>query len=692
MSNKRSSITKRAIFRHLLITRRAIFRRLLQKYLLCLLLSIVFSPVLLACFQYSQSKSFHAECAIVAACQVTDSNIGRFRIAFASWIEVVDVDEIIVVDWSSSVDLAKEVGQLSTGSEKSVILHKLHTRTGLDWRLTSAYNHAFDLVKSKYVFKVDCDTFLHPDVYSVNRLKNLTLRVASWKSATDENGLHLNGVFLTKTASLRAVAGFDERFELYGWDDSDLYERISKKSNLFGGDPRTADFVREHHGSQLLSHLKHARRRPASLEEFGICWNRYLIEQGSRHPWHAHMKSSCASLFRIDHGVLQLSECTLYNLPTPFNVEASANSQKCLESMQKCVEQTSPDFIPVHLCFSDRKIDARDTFRSVDFTSAYSIEDQSTLSSRVEVITASGLRILALEVTHDIGNRIRALASVAAIAKRFHLVLVLVWKLDINNVHAKISDLFSYWPASITTSADLLEILERDGHDVLVYNFLLKTADVKLPLTHHTYVKPSFIVGSVPAVKETEMDSMLNSMQVNHAVQDIVNEHVGHLGSTPILGAHIQTADISKELSTSDEGAAAMDEYVVYRKHCRASHFVARIRNELKDMDSNSVIYVASDSRDAIGILIKEFGYEKVIHTNPSLSSACMGDTTTKVWCLQVALAESEILSRSERLVLSTWSSATDIVARRSSAKHIISGCATTSGSHHWYDWFLGSE
>lgn len=716
--------------------KRAVPWETLFRFLLLATCSVIF---------HVYSRERHDEnCTIVAACRVSKSNLERFKTAFLSWLDVIGVDDIVVVDWSSRVDLAQEVQHISIGSTKDINVLRINTR--LPWRLALAYNQGFQLVKTKYIFKVDCDTVLHSQAYALNNLDDLVLRYANWKSAETDNEAHLNGVFLTEIVTLREVGGFDERFGLYGWEDSDLYERIalhepSRRCSLTRGltrglrktsswcsallnagagyfdvdvgrrhgtaenenlklfksrrcgptlgntGERIGDFVRilDKDDVPLLSHFPHERSSPLSLEKFGICWNRLLMKQDARPRWHISMKASCriARYDVDDTSPMRVYRCALHEAATALHVEASKDSKKCLRSMHECVEQESPDYIPVRLCLPDHGQHSQDISPS-----ARTVESETVVASHVAEIIGGDLRILAVEVYHGLGNRLRALASAAAIAKRFHFVLVLVWKADIH-ANTEIENIFSYWPASITTSANIDEISPPFRKNAKVYDFLVRKVDVDLQTHRHIYVKSPFIIDSVPTLTGHEVDDVLRSLKVSRAVQTIIDEQAVHLGDSQFLGVHVRmlwdkskdVPGITHEANHSDKGMDAMGPSDVYRKRCHASYFIPHIQSGLAKMESTAKVYVASDSQEAIMTLVSTFGSERVLHTHVSIARDCFGEHRRETRCLQIAMAEFKLLSLSERLLISTWSSASDFVTRLSRAKSITTGCAATEGA-----------
>lgn len=151
----------------------------------------------------------HSDVSVVLGCQ--DRN------TYAAVVEGVrrvygDRVELIVVDWSSRA----RVSNVPRGTVLRVV--------DLDgqWNLAQAYNLGIRHSTRKYVLKLDCDTHVTcaPPLPAPG-----TFRAGSWREGGD--GGHLNGVLFAKRSDLLSVGLYDERFARYGWDDSDLYERLS---------------------------------------------------------------------------------------------------------------------------------------------------------------------------------------------------------------------------------------------------------------------------------------------------------------------------------------------------------------------------------------------------------------------------------------------------------------------------------
>lgn len=117
--------------------------------------------------------------------------------------------EVVVVDWSSR-------HHVRVGDDPRVRLVRVEDVDA--WNLAQAYNVGFRHASGTWILKIDCDTELGcmPTPPAPR-----TIATGNWMRSG-----HLNGVAYLPREVLDAVGGYDERLARYGWDDSDLYQRI----------------------------------------------------------------------------------------------------------------------------------------------------------------------------------------------------------------------------------------------------------------------------------------------------------------------------------------------------------------------------------------------------------------------------------------------------------------------------------
>lgn len=162
----------------------------------------------------------------------------------------------------------------------------------LPWKLTAAYNFGFfeaGGLNNTFVLKVDCDTFISQRFFEANDLRTHAitriagdegfLQASHWK-ARDENDRHINGVFVAHSMHVKSVNGYDERFETYGYDDTDLYIRLARLPDsmrlgnitLEDSGKRWGYIEREIEGESLIQHIWHPTASSAVYPP--VCPNR----------------------------------------------------------------------------------------------------------------------------------------------------------------------------------------------------------------------------------------------------------------------------------------------------------------------------------------------------------------------------------------------------------------------------------
>lgn len=150
-----------------------------------------------------------------------------------TWLCQFFIDEIIVVDWSSSLDEALEVerivNQYSDYVARIVLVRVEDEET---WQPGPCFNLGLRFATRSHILKLDADVHLKESFDERHRF-DVTGRNASrifyagdWLRARDENERHLNGVVYARLDDLLTVNGWNERIVTYGYDDNDLYERL----------------------------------------------------------------------------------------------------------------------------------------------------------------------------------------------------------------------------------------------------------------------------------------------------------------------------------------------------------------------------------------------------------------------------------------------------------------------------------
>ena len=158
--------------------------------------------------------------------------------ALPTWLAVNEIDEVVIVDWSSVVPLTDTLREHLARDSRLVLGVVTDHRK---WHLTKCGNLAISLTTGDIVFHLDADVLILPSF----KPECLHLEEGHFKARYPKRS-PLWGSFLVYRTDLLAVNGYNERIIGYAQDDEDLYDR------LIGSGCRQVDMFHEY-----LLHLDH---------------------------------------------------------------------------------------------------------------------------------------------------------------------------------------------------------------------------------------------------------------------------------------------------------------------------------------------------------------------------------------------------------------------------------------------------
>ncbi|MCK9423287.1 MAG: galactosyltransferase-related protein, partial [Bacteroidales bacterium] len=138
-----------------------------------------------------------------------------------TWYGQNEIDEIIIVDWSSEETLIPLVEKFQNGKIFLAIVPGQEK-----WILSQAFNLAARLASRSKILKIDADVMILPGFFDKHSLKPGNFYSGNWMLGRDENEKHLNGSVFLYRKDFFKVNGYNEYIKFYGWDDSDLYIRL----------------------------------------------------------------------------------------------------------------------------------------------------------------------------------------------------------------------------------------------------------------------------------------------------------------------------------------------------------------------------------------------------------------------------------------------------------------------------------
>lgn len=180
---------------------------------------------------------------VSVVCGVRD-RLEHLQQSLPTWLACPEVSEVVVVDWSSREPLV--TGDLPT-DRRVVIARALGQE---QWVASRCLNLGLAVAYGDVVLRLDVDDLLDRQFFAAHHLDGKSFYCFDGSGARDENERHLMGVVYAEWEHLEAVNGYNERIELYGYDDEDLVNRL-RASGLVARpvDPDTVHHIP--HGDEL---------------------------------------------------------------------------------------------------------------------------------------------------------------------------------------------------------------------------------------------------------------------------------------------------------------------------------------------------------------------------------------------------------------------------------------------------------
>jgi len=293
---------------------------------------------------------------------------------------------------------------------------------------------------------------------------------------------------------------------------------------------------------------------------------------------------------------------------------------------------------------------------------------------------------LIIEPSHGLGNRIRAYASAAALARQTERNLVVVWLPDVH-VSSKMSDMFD--TASLHVhDVQILDQVKALYPELRVYDYHArgrKDEVIRDLEKGPIYVRSAYILQSQTRVSERDIGKQVRNLS---PVEAIINR-ITHMSSQVatqgnILGVHIRmetniAADVPGigELPKDNFASTSfMGDVAYHRGRCHYTAFIPHLL-EAVAVDPQVLFLISTDSPDAVVKLREIFG-TRITPLEVS-EELCSGPARRGMKCLQATLANFYVLSRmSSSLLLSDWSSASELIHRLSGEDiQYNSGCVS---------------
>lgn len=293
-------------------------------------------------------------------------------------------------------------------------------------------------------------------------------------------------------------------------------------------------------------------------------------------------------------------------------------------------------------------------------------------------------RVFFVHAQYGLGNRLRALGSAMAFARRTNRILVLIWVPD-RHLNCKYTDLFvpndEFVVADRFAAGEIWPYEKNHENDdrmksVKWYNFMringiqANSADKRVvdDKLHHIYVSTCYVIQSpvTPFIIRTQ-SSFWQVLRTLTPHIDVVRltERFASYPMSSMIGIHIRGRSIKTDIQgigAADYSAESSRRTDYWRSLAQVDTFI----NEMNKQPAEQLFYVAADQTDVLMRLEREFP-SRVFFTPRRCDSRGKD-------CLPFALADILLLAKCASLRGSYWSSFSELSVRIGGARYLLAG------------------
>ena len=335
--------------------------------------------------------------------------------------------------------------------------------------------------------------------------------------------------------------------------------------------------------------------------------------------------------------------------------------------------------LAVTICFTSLHVATRNGPAQSDTVSGDSIRKTSDSLHINHYIGMSDLRELleahrffVIETRAGLGNRLRALSTAAALAKHTRRELLLVW---ISDPHAqcRFDELFET-VGMYVSSTDVRPLFSRADSSIF-YDYDTKPGVmINGAVDKHIYVRSGRVLNSTDFDFEDVTHFLQHDLRLKNLPLELAMRYsqmqTEIADTTYAVGVHIRMkANLSQDIpnietlpNTDTSAMYNMLSSVEHRRGCHVNHFVTRMQAMLRE-NPKYVFFVSVDSSEARTVLKKAAFSNRVRFVmDLDIELRCQNEHFRQLFCLQVAMVEFKLLAQTSKLLLSEWSSASELV------------------------------
>jgi len=223
------------------------------------------------------------------------------------------------------------------------------------------------------------------------------------------------------------------------------------------------------------------------------------------------------------------------------------------------------------------------------------------------------------------------------------------------------------------SSTDVKPIFSRGG-DTVFYDYDIKPGVmIEGAARKHIYVRSGRALNSTDFVWEDVNHFLQHDLRLKDLPDKLATRYSQiqtEIATTShAVGVHIRMlTNLSNDIpgietlpNTDTSAIYNMLSSVEHRRGCHVDYFITRMQVMLQE-NSEYVFFAAVDSPEARIKLKKAFGHKVRFVMGYNLERYCEQDKKRQSFCLKAAMVEFKLLAHTSKLLLSEWSSASELV------------------------------
>ena len=551
-----------------------------------------------------------------------------------SWL-TQKIDEIIIVDWGSIDDISS-LRDIESLCENNKIIKIVRVNNVNKWILSLALNIGVKYATHSLILKVDCDTVLKNNFFDEHPLHSTdnTFYSGNWKNSRNENETHLNGILFTTKHAFMSVNGYNEYIREYGWDDTDLYQRLCDNGT-------TQKYI----NNDSVMHIQHSNkiRAPFDNLKLKIMENSYIAK---KYKW--SIKNDQTSYINIDTVLKNTKTANVVTLE-PVDIEKYTLSH---------------DFISECNVYALRSILADHGF------SWMSTERKSRKTLMTLYIRRKKPKLV-IKTLNGLGNKLRAMASAAVIAENSDRNLLIVWSKDYHydaNFHDHFDD--SYLFVTDTYNNDNFPVIDKDKFDGIASSF--SPAIVNENTNSDLYIISSNAISNNHTSWTQESNWLQTHIKPIDSIQQTINYYNNLFSINSCIGLHIRMGQDPLSSKYEDISSYAKDKKsdILYaRKNSNYKYFMQEIEKILERYP-DQVFFICGDNKEIYTIFNDTYNSNvsrNIVYVPKNLFDRSKDQITS-------AIIDVMLLSKCKKVLGSPWSSFSELISRFGQKSIRISG------------------